>query len=169
MPRSKANAKQTEKAFNLPKRILPHRRFPERPLQSPLESRIPLKREDPDQEVPPSERSKSSRNQLTCSSREPHSKEEVLFPLKISSSSCRWVRQSQSPGVEPSRQIRRIQIPATGIASHPRSYWSCSCEFVRRRLPLHNSCQENDPVRQRPHSGEKNQRRRFLILSTIIF
>ena len=58
------------------RKTLPHKKYPESPLRSPLASSNKSKNAEPDLEKLPSERSKNSKNPLSLSFKGPLSKEE---------------------------------------------------------------------------------------------
>lgn len=165
MPRSKANAKQSEKGKGLEpaKKNLASQKISRKsaPVTTGVKDPVQKRRSRPGKAAL-REIKKFQKSTDLLIQRAPFQRRST-FSLISSSSDCRWVRQGQPSRVEPSQQRKRVQIPITSFASNSGSRWSCRGEFVRRRLPLHNSCQENDAVRQGPDFGEKNQRRCFLI------
>ena len=165
MPRSKANAKQSEKAKGLEpvKKNLASQKISRKsaPVTTGVKDPVQKRRARPGKAAL-REIKKFQKSTDLLIQRAPFQRRSNFW-LNFSSSYCRWVLQSQHSRVEPSQQRRRFQIPTTSLASHSGSRWSRSGEFVRRCLPLHNSCQENDSVRQGPDFGQKNQRRCFLI------
>lgn len=171
MPRSKANAKPSEKTKGLEpaKKNLASQKISRKsaPVTTGVKAEKKKRRSRPGQaalrEIKKYQKSTDLLIQRAPLQR--RSKHFILF----SPTNCWGFRQRWKRRFERQKQSQWIQIPTSSFERYSRSPRIFNCEPLRRCLHVHQTCQKSDPFRPRHSSCKKNQRWCLLILSIFNF